>query len=299
MIVFGAKHYRKQGQALAQALHCSYEEISVHRFPDGESKVTLPTMLTEHIILCQTLDRPNNKLIELFLTCTALRERGVQRITLVAPYLCYMRQDAEFHPGEIVTQTIIGKWLGDLVDTVITVDPHLHRVKHLSDAIPNTQTITLSAAPLMAEFLTTRPIPPLLMGPDEESQQWVQSIAEQANLDWAIARKVRRGDHQVKIQLPEINFKGRRVVLIDDVASTGRTLANTAKLLKNSGADMVKCFITHPLFADDAEQALTNACITHIWSSDSISHSSNVISLTKMIAKEITEQVDPGPLHRQ
>ncbi len=299
MIVFGFKLYRQQGQALAQALHCPYEEISIHRFPDGESKVTLPIKLDKHVILCQTLDRPNNKLIELFLSCTTLRERGVKRITLVAPYLCYMRQDAAFHPGEVITQTIIGTWLDGLVDTIITVDPHLHRIKHLSEAIPNTQTITLSAAPLMAEFLKTRPVPPLLMGPDEESQQWVQSIAEQAGLDWGIAIKTRHGDHQVDVQLPDINYQNRRVVLIDDVASTGRTLASTAKQLKNAGAEMVKCFVTHPLFADEAEQVLTNACITHIWSSDSISHSSNVISVIDMIAKEITAQVDPGPDHHQ
>ena len=287
MQLLGFHDYVEQGKNLAKVLGISYQEIAVHHFPDGESKVTLPVELNDEIILCRSLDQPNSKLIELFLACSAARQHGVQHITLVAPYLCYMRQDIEFHPGEVVSQKIIGQWLSDMVDTLITVDPHLHRTKNLADVFPNTKTITLSGTPLMAEFLRKQPSPPLLLGPDEESQQWVEQIAKLSGLDWGVANKVRLNDRQVQTHLPALNFNGRTITIIDDMASTGHTLANTTKLLKQAGAKTINCLVTHPLFMDDAEQTLTNAGIHHIWSCDSISHKSNIIPLAEMIAAAI------------
>ena len=285
--LLGFKDYREQGKRLADELAIEYLEVAVHHFPDGESKVTLPTALDEKIIFCRSLDHPNHKLIELFLACEVARQHGVTHITLVAPYLCYMRQDIAFNPGEAVSQKTIGQWLGQLFDRVITVDPHLHRIADLDQAIPNAETITLSAGKLMSDFLATRPHPPVLLGPDSESEQWVKQIAELGGLEWEVAGKQRHSDHNVEIMLPEIDFKDRVVVIVDDVASTGRTIAQTAKAVKKKGVQAVNCLITHPLFADDAEQVLANACINHIWSTDSIDHHSNVIQLAPLLAKAI------------
>ncbi len=287
MLLLGFHDYRDQAQRLAKALAIDYAEVAVHHFPDGESKVTLPAELDDDIIFCRSLDYPNNKLIELFLSCHVARQQGVKHITLVAPYLCYMRQDTDFHPGEAVSQRIIGHWLGELFDTVITVDPHLHRIDNLGQVILNTETITLSATGLMAEFLNKRPHPPLLLGPDSESEQWVKKIARQNELEWVVAKKERVGDHIVHIKLPEQDFSDRIVIIVDDVASTGRTIAQAAKELKKAGAQTVDCLITHPLFADDTEQVLANACISHVWSCDSISHNTNVIHLDQLIADAI------------
>jgi ribose-phosphate pyrophosphokinase len=287
MQLLGFNDYSDQARRLAKVIGASFDKITVHHFPDRESKVTLPAQLEEEIILCRSLDYPNNKLIELFLTCTHARQHGVKKITLVAPYLCYMRQDKAFSPGEVVSQQIISRWLGDMVDKIITVDPHLHRTHDLHEIMPNTETITLSATPLMAEFLRKRPAPPLLLGPDDESEQWVRQIAEHAKLEWTLATKIRHGDHRVQINLPDFDFNNRNVVIVDDVASTGRTLANTAKQLKLAGADIVSCMITHPLFATDAEQVLANACINHIWSTDSINHPTNIIQLAELIGAAI------------
>lgn len=289
MQLLGFHDYATQGKNLAEALDLPYHEIAVHHFPDGESKITLPAALDTEIILCRSLNHPNSKLIELMLVCNTARQRGVKQITLVAPYLCYMRQDIEFHPGEVVSQKIIGQWLGQMVDILITVDPHLHRTENLADVFPNTKTITLSAAPLMAELLGSRSTPPLLLGPDQESEQWVKQIAEQTGLEWGVASKHRHSDRQVQIDLPALKFQGRSVVVIDDIASTGHTIANTAKQLKQAGAEVVNCLITHPLFVDDAEQTLTSACLNHIWSSDSINHDSNIIPLAGMIAAAIRD----------
>jgi ribose-phosphate pyrophosphokinase len=284
MLLLGFTDYQPQGEALARELGCAFALVEVHRFPDGESKVTLPPQLPVEVCLCRSLDHPNNKLIELLLTAQTARQQGVKRLTLVAPYLCYMRQDIAFHPGEAVSQQIIGQFLAALFDKVITVDPHLHRIDHLSQALPGIEAISLHSAALMGKFIATHTTQPLLVGPDNESEQWVRAIAEPAGLDYAIASKERLGDREVAITLPDHDYQQREVILVDDMISTGRTLIHVTRQLKKQGARTIHCLVTHALFADDVTLALREAGITRIWSCDSITHRSNAIALAPLLA---------------
>lgn len=279
--------YDQAGQALARALAAPVGQVTVHRFPDGESRVQVPTEPADHAILCRSLFVPNDKLIELLLTTETLRAAGVQRITLVAPYLCYMRQDAAFHPGEAVSQRIVGRFLARQLDALITVDPHLHRTPRLQQAVPAARVVALSAAPLLGPFLRQHLDDPLLLGPDAESEPWVQQVAEPAGLDYAAAHKQRRGDTSVQITLPNRPFAGRDVVLVDDVVSTGRTLAEAARQLFQAGARSVRALVTHALFAGDAEACIRAAGVRDIWSTDSIPHSSNRIALAELLATQL------------
>ena len=275
---------------VAEAAGLPYAEIAVHRFPDGESQLTLPDRLASHIVLYRSLDRPNDKLIELLMVCRTLRARGTRRLTLVGPYLCYMRQDVAFRQGEIVSQQVVGGWLAELFDSVITVDPHLHRVRRLDEAVPAKQAISLSAAPVFVEYLRTQTFSSeaLLLGPDSESEQWVRHIAEAAGLPYVIAQKQRQGDRFVVIRLPEaVSFQGRTVILLDDMASTGRTLIAAAEQAESRGAMEVRVLVTHALFVNDSLEHLRQSPITHIGSSDSIPHETNVVSLTKLLADSL------------
>jgi ribose-phosphate pyrophosphokinase len=288
-LLLGFPEYAAPAQRLAAALHRPYGEVELHRFPDQESKVRLPAQLPEKLTLCRSLDRPNDKLIELLLVAGAARAAGVKHLTLVAPYLCYMRQDASFHPGEAVSQRIIGAWLAGLFDTVITVDPHLHRVKQLDEVLPAKRTVTLSAAPLLAAHLRQHMERALLIGPDSESQQWVAQIAALAGMDYLIAEKQRFSDQEVRIHLPLPDLSGQAVVIVDDVASTAQTLAAAARLLRDAGAAAIHCCVTHGLFLGDAETMLHNAGVDRIMSTDSVVHPSNVIELAGILAAAISE----------
>lgn len=294
MVILTFSQGERQAALLAAALQhhdemeCRLALIEVHRFPDGESRVTVPTPLPEQVVIFCSLDRPDEKLIELLLAASAVRDQGVKRLMLVAPYLCYMRQDKAFHAGEAVSQRVIGQLLGDAFDVVITVDPHLHRVSHLHEAIPATTAIALSATGLMADFLQVHVERPWLFGPDAESRQWVEAIADGHGFDVAVAEKVRLGDSDVHICLPAgVDISGRHIVLVDDVASTGRTLLAAAAAVRLAGAISVSAIVTHALFAGDAWEKLQGGGIDHIWSTDSISHSSNVISLAPLLADAI------------
>jgi len=291
-MLLGFEEYQVQGQRLAQQIGCSYQQVKVHYFPDGECKVTLPTGLPQHVILCRSLDRPNNKLIELLFAAKTARRLGVQRLTLIAPYLCYMRQDKAFQAGEAVSQSIIGQMLADLFDDVMTVDPHLHRTLYLEDAIPVSHAVALSASEVMRDFLCQDEKfnnNTLLLGPDAESEQWVSRIADGCGLDYAVASKERLGDRELNIELPELELSGKPIVLVDDVISSGETVAIVAKSCFERGAKQVNVLVTHALFAHNAIERLQQVGINGIWSTDSIAHSTNQISLAGLLAAAMQE----------
>ena len=287
MQVLAFPDYCAPAERLAATLSARFDLVGLHHFPDGESLVRLPAHLPEHVILCRSLNHPNDKLVELLLFAHTARELGARRITLVAPYLCYMRQDIANHPGEAVSQRIVGQFLAGLFDDVICVDPHLHRISNLHQAIPLANATSVSAGPVIGDFLRERLSDAVLLGPDSESEQWVAEIAGDIGFDYAVANKVRRGDREVEISLPAQNFSDRDVVIVDDMASTGRTMARAITLLRQAGAGAVYAAVTHPLFCADAEACILAAGAHAIWSTDSIEHATACIRLDKLLASAV------------
>lgn len=295
MLVLAYEDYLRPAQQLATALPCESQIIKIHHFPDGESKITLPATLPHTVILVRSLDNPNAKLVELIISAECARQNGAKQVILVAPYLCYMRQDMAFRPGEAISQKIVGAMLGDYFDAVITVDPHLHRISHLNQAITHGKAIALSAAPLMGQRLLQAGERPLLVGPDEESAQWVELVAEPAKLSYVVATKVRHGDRHVEITLPDVDYCGKDIVLVDDVISSGQTLIRCAQLLREQGCHKVSALCTHPLLAPGAEKALQEAGITSLLSSDSILHASNCLALAPLLSEAVKSLLEKQP----
>jgi ribose-phosphate pyrophosphokinase len=275
---------RHLAEPLAAALDVPLREIERHAFPDGETRLRLPPQLPPRVALLRGLQQPNDKLAELMILAPAARELGAVTLTLVCPYLAYMRQDMAFTPGEAVSQRHIGQALAAWFDAVVTVDPHLHRVATMDEVLPGRRGLALSAAPLLGAWAARHAQQPLLLGPDEEAAPWVRSAALQQGLDHGTCIKQRSGDRDVRVALPELDFRGREVVLIDDVASTGRTLCVTAAALFERGAAAVDVAVTHALFVGDAVEQLARAGVRHVWSSDSVRHASNVVSLVPLLA---------------
>jgi ribose-phosphate pyrophosphokinase len=286
-LLLGFSDYSEQALQLSKTSNVAYSEVKIHYFPDGESQLILPDKLPEHIILCRSLNRPNEKLLEVLMVAASARKQGVKMITLVAPYMCYMRQDKAFHPGEIISQTIIGELLARYFDNVLTVDAHLHRIHELSQAIPAKYAINVTATEPMAHFIESHIERPFLIGPDSESEQWVANVAVHYQMDYCIASKKRFGDKEVEVVLPSANYQGRHIVIVDDMASTGKTLLAVVKLLAQLSPASISILVTHALFIDDAMTALQAANVSNIWSCDSIPHITNTISLAGLLAKEL------------
>ena len=275
---------------LAGELGWACEPVRLHRFPDGESRVSLPARLPARVVLFDSLHDPDGKLVTLMLAAETARELGARELVLVAPYLCYMRQDIAFEPGQAVSQRIVGRFLGRMFDAVFTVDPHLHRIERLSEAVPSARAVSLSAAGEIGRLVVERGMRPLVLGPDAESLPWVRAAAAEGGFEFAVCEKTRLGDRSVEIVLPDVPIRGRAVVLVDDMASTGRTLARCAALALQAGAASVDVAVTHALFVGDALAQLREAGVREVWSTDAIPHETNRIRLAPLLARALREQ---------
>lgn len=289
--VHGFAETATAARRLAARLAIPYCEIEVRSFPDGESLVRVAPPAAA-VILFRSLDRPNDKLVEVLLAASALRDSGAAQITLVAPYMGYMRQDAAFNPGEAVSQRVIGRLIGGAVDRVVTVNPHLHRTTSLDAVFPGIPAAGIDAAPAFAELLLAEGVPAgtVVLGPDEESRPWVMALAARLGAEGATARKFREGDARVTLTLPEaLDLAGRTVLLLDDVVSTGTTLARCAEAVRRRGAARVDALVVHALHDDATARRLAAAGIDRVISSDSVPHHSNGVTLAPLLADALGE----------
>ncbi len=276
-------------QRLAAALGCPAVAIDVHAFPDGETRLRLPPALPPRVVLLRGLHQPNPKLMPLLLAAAGARELGCSRLELVSPYLAYMRQDMAFTPGEVVSQRHLGRLLAAAFDTVVTVDPHLHRVATMDEVVPGRRGVALTAAGMLGA-LVAREVPgALLLAPDEEAGQWVRAAANAAGLDHAVCLKQRHGDRDVQVALHGAPVQGRAVVVLDDVASTGRTLISAARGALEAGSASVDVAVTHALFVGDALEAVMAAGVRRVWSSDAVPHATNAVSIVPLVATALRE----------
>jgi ribose-phosphate pyrophosphokinase len=269
------------------------QEIALHRFPDGELRVTVATAAAT-TILYLPLDQPNDKLLALLFAAEALRRGGARRLVLVAPYLCYMRQDAAFHAGEAISQKAVGQLIAGTVDRIITVDAHLHRTKTIAEVFPGIEADDLSAMPAIADQLRTVGFDrnTVVVGPDAESEPWVSELAGRLALAHLVARKTRRSDRSVAIDFTDAKLlAGHPAILVDDIVSSGATLMTCAKALAAAGTAVVDAVITHALFAPELTRDLIGAGIRSIRSTTSVPHPSNAIALDAVLADALRQEM--------
>ena len=265
-------------------------DCTVRNFPDGESYVRILSECAQRdvVILC-TLHQPDSRIMPLLFCVETLRELGAKSVGLVAPYLAYMRQDIRFHAGEAVNAKIFANLIGAHVDWLVTVDPHLHRIHDLAEIYSIPQR-ALSAVPLLAQWLQREIKNPLLIGPDSESEQWVSSVAKMAHAPYIILEKIRRGDRDVQIALPDLQrYREHTPVLIDDIISTGHTMIEVIVQLRSMNLPTPVCAAVHGLFAEDAETKLLAAGAQRIVTCNTIAHRSNAIDVAKLLVGAIDD----------
>jgi ribose-phosphate pyrophosphokinase len=271
---------------LAARLGVPFHEIAIHSFPDGEIRVTVGPAAATTIVYI-SLDRPNDKLIALMFAAEALRRGGAKRLVLVAPYLCYMRQDAVFHEGEAISQKVIGPLLARCIDRVVTVDAHLHRTPDITEVFPGIQSDNLSAMPAISDALRKTGLDPgtVVAGPDAESLPWVSDLAGRLALSYTVARKTRHGDRSVAIEFQDgACIAGRPALIVDDIVSSGGTMIACARALTAAGATAIDAVVTHALFPEAVCQQMIASGIRSIRSTRSVPHSTNAIPLGDLFA---------------
>jgi ribose-phosphate pyrophosphokinase len=283
---------------LANECDWDFGSLETRNFPDGESYLRiLSDVVDKAVTLVCTLARPDEGFLRLIFAADAARSLGASEVTLIAPYLAYMRQDRRFRAGEAVTSLTFARLISKSFDRLITVDPHLHRYPALS-ALYSIPTATLHAAPLLADWIAAEVAAPLLIGPDEESEQWVSAIATRVGAPHAVLQKVRHGDRDVEIELPDLSmWRDRQPVLVDDIAASGHTLIEAARKLRMQGLAAPDVAVVHGIFAGDSYEQLVPLC-RRIVSTDSVTHPSNRVGLTPLIATHIAVAASNDDLAR-
>ncbi|MDK3019121.1 ribose-phosphate diphosphokinase [Pseudodonghicola flavimaris] len=259
--------------------------VALHSFPDGETRVTLGgDPAGREIAFLATLRDPDRLALPLRFAALTARELGATRIGLVAPYLGYMRQDKRFHPREAVSAPIFAGFLDACFDWLVTADPHLHRTPSLS-ALFNIPAHRVATAPLLADWIAATVPDAVLLGPDRESRQWVAEVARLSGRPYDVLTKHRSGDRQVEISLPDPSvLRQGTPVILDDIASSGRTLIRTLEHLGRIGAPPATCVVIHAVFAPGAEEAIRRAGARRIVSTDTIPHPTNAIGVGALLA---------------
>ncbi|MBX9823636.1 MAG: ribose-phosphate pyrophosphokinase [Xanthobacteraceae bacterium] len=289
-ILFPLPGNEAMADRLAPAIDAEIGCLSVRRFPDGETYLRYDTPVAQRsIVLLCTLDRPDDKFLPLMFAAEAARDLGATRVGLVAPYLAYMRQDRRFRSGEAITSACFARLLSRQVDWLVTVDPHLHRRQSLTEiyAVP---TAVMHSAPLISQWIRDKVENPLLIGPDEESEQWVSLVARDADAPAVVLQKERHGDRDVSVSVPEVKrWRSHTPVLVDDIASTGRTMTETIGHLKQSGMRGPVCIAVHGIFAGTAFRDLEAAGAAEIVTTNTVPHETNRIDITGLLAQGIRE----------
>lgn len=271
--------------------------MEIRHFPDGESYVRYDTPVTgRSILLLSCLDRPDGKLPALLFAAATARDLGAASVGLICPYLPYMRQDSRFRPGEALTAGLFARILSTDLDWLVTVDPHLHRFASLSD-VYSIPAIALHAAPLISAWAAREIERPLFIGPDAESEQWVSAVAREVGAPYRTLRKTRRGDRDVEVSVPDIaGLEDHTPVLVDDIASTARTMIKTVQHVRSAGLRSPVCIVVHGIFAGESYRELRAAGASRIVSTNTIPHESNGIDVTDLLAqgcRHIVAGVDP------
>jgi ribose-phosphate pyrophosphokinase len=205
-----------------------------------------------------------------------------------------MRQDSRFHDGEGVTSRYAARLLSSVLDGVVTVDPHLHRYGGL-DEVYSIPTRVVHAAPRIADWIRAHVADPIIIGPDAESEQWVDAVAAELGCPRLILHKVRRGDRDVSISPVDaavesglhIAWMAVTPILVDDIVSTARTMIETIGELRRVAPPPPICIGVHAVFAESAYDDLCAAGAARVLTCNTIPHGSNAIDVHDLVAEAV------------
>ncbi len=259
--------------------------LETRSFPDGESYLNVLTNVKdEHCVLLLNAIQPDEQFLTWIFMAENLKELGAKSVGLLIPYLPYMRQDIRFKPGESVTSRHFARLISQSFDWLITTDPHLHRYDCLSE-IYTIPTQIVPAAPVIAEWIRNSIQNPLIVGPDSESEQWVAEVASLVGCEFEVLLKERSGDRDVDVSLPKrADLSNKTPVLVDDIISTGQTMAKAVESLMQSGANAPVCIGVHPLFSDACVDLLLGSGAQQVVSCNTIKHPTACINMVDVWA---------------
>ncbi|HUT27890.1 MAG TPA: ribose-phosphate diphosphokinase [Methanomassiliicoccales archaeon] len=248
MIVIGGSASTNLAKDLASNLNAEYVQAITKTFPDGETYARIDRdALSGEVVIVQN-SYPNDKLVELLLLQDAALGLGAEKITCVIPYFGYARQDERFNRGEPLSAKVMVEHIQMNADKVVLIDVH---GPEIMEWFTKAEVIDVHAAPCVGDFFKEFGVD-LVLAPDEGALKRAGWTAERLGVDWDYLVKTRLSGTHVHMTPKNIDAKGRKVLIVDDIISTGGTIIAATEELRRLGARSVMAACTHGLFVGNA-----------------------------------------------
>ena len=291
MIITSCGNSVNLAKIIAKKLKSKFSKLTISEFPDGDIYLRYNTKIKGKTIVIVNSFQPNSdeSLFKIVFAADTAKQLGAKKVILVAPYLAYMRQDKMFNYGECISSRVMAKLLNNSIDKIITIDPHLHRYKSMKD-IFRISAKKLTANSIISDFIRKKINNPVIIGPDWESYQWAEIIAKSVGCDVTVFKKKRYSSRHVEEEMIKtVDIKGKDVVIVDDIISTGHTIIEAAKKARKLGAKTITAIGVHGLFVENAVTKLKKAKINNIFSTNCIEHKTNKIDVSSIIVQELSK----------
>ena len=282
MIVIGGSSSVGLARDVAKLLGCEFIQASTTRFPDGEcyTRLDRESIDSDAVIIQNTY--PDGNLIEMLLIRDAAITLGAKRITMVIPYFGYARQDRLFKPGEPMSARVMCDILDRICDKVITID--LHKESTLDNFTHAHK--DLKAAGPIAEYFKGKGID-MVLSPDIGASARAKDVGDRLGVPYDHLEKTRLSGTEVRIAPAKADCAGKRILIVDDMISTGGTIIAAAAALKQAGAVSVSVACTHGVFVNNAIENLRGSQLEKVLCCNTIDTMFSDISVAGIIADEL------------
>lgn len=293
LLVLGGSRGLHIAVQLARLIGAELGSVEVMYFPDGELYVRVDSAVEgRRVVYVNSLQRdPNDALTETVLTLDALRDLGAGEVHAVIPYMAYARQDERFKPGEAVSVATVAKLLRSLdLNSIYTVDMHLHRIENPS-ALFGASFKNVTGVRELARYVKQHH-PELsgsavVVGPDEEAEQWARVAAEDLGVECAVLEKRRISATEVRIEARGAVVEGRSVVVVDDIISTGGTIIEAVRVLRQLNCKDVLVACVHPILVGNAYPKLLHLGLCDLVGTDTVLSPISKVSIAPAIAEAL------------
>lgn len=288
--VFAGRSHLKFAEEVAKLLHTSLGNVVIKDFPDGEIGVHLgDNVRGQDVFVIQSMARqPNFYLMELLMLIDALKRSSARHICAVIPYFCYARQDRRNKGREPISARLVADLLQTAGATsVLTMDLHSDQIEGFFEKPVD----HLRAFVEMIKVIKNCGVSPeVVVSPDVGGVKLGRDYAAAIGVDLAVVNKRRLNAEQVEANALIGDVKGKEVLLVDDMCSTGSTLKMAAIACKALGAKQVYAAVTHGVILEAIQDCLE---IDTLFVTDTVplkekSSKVKVVSVAPLFAKAIS-----------
>lgn len=297
LVIASGRAHQPLAQEVAEILGTEVVPTTAYDFANGETFVRYERSVRGvDAFIIQSHPQPiNHWIMEQLLMVDAMKRASAKRITVVAPFFPYARQDKK-HKGR---EPISARLMADLfkaagADRLMSVDLHTPQIQGFFDGpVDHLWALPMLADHIAATFGTDNLT---VVSPDSGRVRVADIWADRLGTPLAIVHKRRDPDKPNQVQVNEIvgAVSGRDCILVDDMIDTGGTILAAAKALKANGARKVIVAATHGVFSNPAVERLSDPVIDSVVVTNTLPitpdkefASLTVLSIAPLIAKAI------------